>query len=1098
MRFTADRARRFSIADVAKTALGATAFLALEAIAAAVTLNYGFVNFFWAMITVALTIFITGAPICYYAAKHGLDIDLLTRSAGFGYLGSTVTSLIYASFTFIFFAIEAAILASALNALLGIPPSIGYIICAISVLPVVTHGISAISRFQIGTQPIWLALQIVALVVLVFNEVDQMRAWVDFMPSEEFLDADFSLALFGGAAAIMYALVAQIGEQVDYLRFMPKKTSGNRTQWWFWLILAGPGWILIGMVKMLFGSFVAYLAIKSGVGFEQATDPTYMYQMVFQYITHSPSVALILAGILVVISQMKINVTNAYAGSLAWSNFFSRLTHSHPGRVVWLVFNVLIALMLMELGIYRALESILGIFAIVALSWLSTLSADLMINKSLKLSPDYAEFKRAHLYDINPVGVVTMVCATGLGVTAYLGILGPSAKHLAPFISLLACFVIAPLIALITRGRYYLARRSPEIEGLNQSLVRCCICETQFEVPDMAYCPAYQGPICSLCCSLDGRCMDNCKPHARLSEQAKDFFSLFMPNGAVALLSSRTGKFVFIFLCINLITGALLALIYYHMAPVSSAEQNLLRTTIWTLFFILTIVFGVISWLFLLARESQQVAQKESNRQTQRLMEEIEAHQITDQYLQQAKELAEQASNAKTRYLTGISHELRTPLQSILGYAQLLLQQSPKPDQQKALQIMRRSGEYLADLLEGLLDISKIEAGRLDIYRNEVRLPALLDQVVEMFEPEAQAKGLLFHYYPADSIPPYVIADAKRLRQILINLLSNAVKYTVVGEVTFRVNYRNQVCEFIVRDTGVGIAPENMDRILNPFERVRDQQVPNVSGTGLGLTIVRLLADVMGGELLVTSEPGVGSEFKVSLMLSRIETPVVSTLQPRPVVGYKGPRLTVLVADDEAVHRGLIADLLGPLGFTVHEAQNADECLIALSDGEADLLLLDVTMPGENGLQLAARLRKQGIAIPIIMISADVQEYHSQSIDECAHDDYMVKPINNQALLEKMGKLLGIDWQYNDLGPNSMSSKSPTALPPDNAPINVSHPLLRELKAYADLGYYRGVNDSLEKIGKERIVTETQFAQIQQLASQFRYELLSQILSGEL
>ena len=270
-----------------------------------------------------------------------------------------------------------------------------------------------------------------------------------------------------------------------------------------------------------------------------------------------------------------------------------------------------------------------------------------------------------------------------------------------------------------------------------------------------------------------------------MSEQARSFFELFLPDKAVALLSSRIGKFISIFLFVNSLTGALLALIYYHMSPEGASEQILLSTTIWTLFFVLIIVFGVISWLFLLARESQEVAQKESNRQTQRLVEEIEAHQVTDQYLQQAKELAEQASNAKTRYLTGISHELRTPLQSILGYAQLLLQQSPAPEQQKALQIMHRSGEYLADLLEGLLDISKIEAGRLEIYRNQVRLPELLDQIVDMFEPQAEAKGLLFSVRRTDSLPAYVIADEKRLRQILINILSNAIKYTVEGEVEF-------------------------------------------------------------------------------------------------------------------------------------------------------------------------------------------------------------------------------------------------------------------------------------------------------------------------
>ncbi len=454
LRFTAKSARRWTIDKVAKTALGATAFLALEAIAAALTLNYGFSNTLWAIFTVAAIIFITGFPISYYAAKYGLDIDLLTRGAGFGYLGSTVTSLIYASFTFIFFAIEAAILASAINALFDIPMAIGYILCAVAVIPIVTHGISAISRFQVGTQNIWLALQISAIATVIYFEYSRVGDWSRYVPRNVENGQSFNLVLFGSAAAILFSMVAQIGEQVDYLRFMPEKTERNKKQWWFWLLLAGPGWIFIGIIKMLLGSFLAYLAITSGTSFEKASDPTHMYQTVFFHLTNSPTIALSLAAIMVSISQMKINVTNAYAGSIAWSNFFSRVTHSHPGRVVWLIFNVLIALILMELGMYRALEAILGVFAIVAVSWLGSLAADLLINKPLGLSPNYIEFKRAHLYDINPVGVGSMTIASIIGILCYLGYLGDTAKYLAHFVAIFLCFICVPLIAVITKSRY--------------------------------------------------------------------------------------------------------------------------------------------------------------------------------------------------------------------------------------------------------------------------------------------------------------------------------------------------------------------------------------------------------------------------------------------------------------------------------------------------------------------------------------------------------------------------------------------------------------------------------------------------------------------
>jgi hypothetical protein len=167
----------------------------------------------------------------------------------------------------------------------------------------------------------------------------------------------------------------------------------------------------------------------------------------------------------------------------------------------------------MELGIYRALESILGMFAIVAVSWLGSLSADLMINKSLGLSPPIVEFKRAHLYDVNPVGVGSMLVSSTVGMVCYMQVLGLEAQALAHFITLAITFVMVPLIAWVTKGRYYIARpNDPEITTTQEH--QCCICENHFEHEDMSLCPAYQGPICSLCCSLDARCYDRCKPHA--------------------------------------------------------------------------------------------------------------------------------------------------------------------------------------------------------------------------------------------------------------------------------------------------------------------------------------------------------------------------------------------------------------------------------------------------------------------------------------------------------------------------------------------------------------------------------------------------------
>ena len=1127
LRFTAKKARRWSISHVALTALGATAFLALEAIAASVTLSYGFTNFLWAMLTVSAVIFITGLPITYYAAKHGLDIDLLTRGAGFGYLGSTITSLIYASFTFIFFAIEAAILASALKALLGIPLALGYILCALAVIPVVTHGITAISKFQIGTQGFWLTLQCIALLLVAWFEIGSVQDWSQYAPATLPTGNDFNLIYFGASTSILFAMMAQIGEQVDYLRFMPPKTAANSKRWWFWLILAGPGWIFIGIIKMLLGSFLAYLAITRGAGLEQAVDPTYMYQMVFNYLTQSPTISLAMAGLMVLISQMKINVTNAYAGSIAWSNFFSRLTHSHPGRVVWLVFNVAIALILMELGIYRALEAILGVFAIVAVSWLGCLSADLLINKPLGLSPGYVEFKRAHLYDINPVGVFSMTLASTVGIMCYLGSFGETLRHLAHFLSLGICFISVPFIAWYTKGRYYLARQSPELDqGGDQGgqsnlikttqhstamerdqvtltplitpvLIACCICENPFDREDISYCPAYQGPICSLCCSLDSRCMDSCKPNARFSEQLKAVLQPLLPASMMEIVNSRLTKFVAILTISNLIIAVLLALIYYQMQPQLPTEIALLKQTMLTVFFIFLIVSGVISWLFLLAHESRVFAQQESSRQTQRLMREIDAHQLTDNQLQKAKEQAERANNAKSRYLTGISHELRTPLQAMLGYAQLLSRRKDMPPQHhSALQTIKRSGEYLADLIEGLLDISKIEAGRLDIYRNKVNLPDLLQQMELMFQEQASEKDIRFTCHIHNKLPNFVITDEKRLRQILINLLSNAIKYTERGSVDFHVRYRNQVAEFAVVDTGVGIQEKDLARILDPFERVRSPDVPNVHGTGLGLTIVKLLTEVMGGELKIRSKPGSGSTFTVSLMFPWTENPADTAYPSRMIMGYKGSPKIVLVVDDEPIHRGLMFDLLDPIGFTTIEAPNANSCFEILKDATPDIFLLDVNMPGMDGLTLAQELRNRGHGEPIIMISADARELQQPGTEPVAYNDYQVKPINNQMLMERIGQLLALEWVYSDDTETAVLNNTRLNVP--DAPLP-DHALLRELLAFAQIGHKHGVCSKLDEIQKaEHLLDEHTLLAFRDLVNRMNFEKLAEALEKNL
>lgn len=1070
LRFTAKGARRWSLARVANTALGGISFLALEAIGGAITLSYGFDHTLAATLLVGLIIFLTAIPISYYAARYGVDIDLLTRGAGFGYIGSTVTSLIYASFTFIFLALEAAIMAKALEIMFSVPLSVGYFFSAFLVIPLVIYGFTFISRFQMISQPLWLALQILPLIFVLAHSDTSLQGWFEYRGALA-ADGGFDYLLLGAAATVVISLIAQIGEQVDYLRFLPERRSTNGLRWWSALLLAGPGWVIMGAIKILIGSFLAVLVLQNGGLLEEAAEPTQMYMTAFGHVTDSSVLALVLAGVFVILSQVKINVTNAYAGSLAWSNFFSRLTHIHPGRVVWLVFNVIIAWLLMELGIYEAFESILGIFSILVVAWVGSLVSDLVINKPLGLSPKSIEFKRAHLYDINPVGVGSMAISSIIGVVCMLGLMGEWAQAFAPFVALLLTFLLVPAIAILTRSRFYIAR-----EPLSASGTQCSICEHHFESEDMTFCPLYSANICSLCCSLDARCNDACKENSTFSHQISAVLRQLLPVAVMDRVNSRMGHFIGLMLVFNTIVGAFLSLIYFQMLGSHVGSSDLVATVLWKVFFLLQIVIGVAAWLFLLAHESRVLAQDESAQQTERLMAEIHAHELTDRELQEAKEMAEAASLAKSRYLTGISHELRTPLNAVLGYAQLLDVAMDIPSHRRpAINVIKRSSEHLSNLIEELLDISRIEAGRLELYRNEVALVGLMEQLVYMFRLQAESKGIAFSYTRQQRVPEFVATDEKRLRQILINLLSNAIKFTEQGSVSLTLTYRNEVAEFVISDTGVGIAEQDLERIFKPFERLESGSTPQ-PGTGLGLTITQLLTDIMGGDLRVESEPGKGTTFRLSLMMASLSKPTQIPVSQIWLGGYAGVRKTVMVVDDDPTHRDLIKDILQPVGFNVITAQDGMHCLELCSQDLPDLFILDISMPGMSGWELLDGLRDIGVQVPVMMLSADAREW-SQLSDSHRFDAYLVKPVRVSELLEQIGKLLDLEWRKHE------SSATHEALPVDALPVvNIGH-----LKRYVELGYLEGIKNEVERIGSEASLSEEDLDRIRAMVRSFNF-----------
>jgi len=1124
LRFTPHGFRRWSEWRVASTAFGAASFLILEAVGATLLVQVGFTNALLAILATGLIIFAAGWPISVYAARHGVDMDLLTRGAGFGYIGSTITSLIYASFTFIFFALEAAVMAYALELAFDIPPAWGYLLCALVVIPLVAHGVTAISRLQVWTQPLWL-LMLVLPYVFVFQSNPGLLQGLISYAGDTGAGPGFQLQAFGAATTVGIALITQMGEQVDYLRFMPARQPGRALRWWAAVIVGGPGWVVPGVLKMLGGALLAYLALTHMVPADRAVDPNQMYLAAYETVFSHYGLAVAATAAFVIVSQLKINVTNAYAGSLAWSNFFSRLTHAHPGRVVWMVFNTGIALVLMEMNVFSALGHVLGLYANVAIAWMMAVVADLVVNKPMGWSPPGIEFKRAHLYDINPVGVGAMGIASLLSVVAHLGAFGPLAQAFSALIALVTAFVASPLIAWATKGRYYLARRPIAIvpepveavqddryQRLQTCCQTCCICERDYEGPDMAHCPAYQGPICSLCCTLDARCDDRCKPEARLSAQWTAALRRLLPRRMWPQLDAGLAHYLLLMGLIAPALGLLLALAYRQAARAlgeGAALLPLLREAFVAAYLLMLIVAGIVAWWLVLARNSRLAAQEESNRQTEALTREIESHRRTDHQLQQAKreseqarERADSANQAKSRYITTISHELRTPLNSILGYAQLLEEDEAMPaHRRQAVSVIRRGGDHLLSLIEGTLDIARIESGKLALDVRPMRFADGIAEIAHLFELQAAGRGIGFRCEidgGEGSLPPLVRADEKRLRQILINLLGNAVKFTARGEVVLRVQHQREMARFEISDTGPGMSADELQRVFEPFERGSAASGLSAGSTGLGLTIARMLTGLMGGELTVSSRPGLGSSFSVRLFLPELagSWPDVAAAAGRVQrTGYQGPRRRLLVVDNEEADRRLLLDVLQPLGFELQTAASGEEALALLAAPGAvlpDALFVDLAMPGIDGWETLRRVRQHHGALPAAVVSANAFDRKLDNPVGLPPEDFIVKPVRLPELLDWLGRRLQLQWisVEKPAVPAARANDQMERLPPA--------PRLHALQRSLSLGHVRGIGQQLDAIEAADPAHAAFVARLRVLARQFRFDAMNDLLSKAL
>ena len=392
--------------------------------------------------------------------------------------------------------------------------------------------------------------------------------------------------------------------------------------------------------------------------------------------------------------------------------------------------------------------------------------------------------------------------------------------------------------------------------------------------------------------------------------------------------------------------------------------------------------------------------------------------------LQAAKLTADRANQAKSDFLANMSHELRTPLNGILGYAQILSGSRELSEEERGgIHVIHQCGSHLLTLINDVLDLSKIEACKLDLAPDILHLPSFLQGVVEICRIRAEQKELNFFYTPDPDLPEAVGVDEKRLRQVLINLLGNAIKFTDKGGVTLSVKGEHSTTDnqqpitkirFHVEDTGVGMSPEQLEKIFQPFEQVGKSR-HKTEGTGLGLAISQRIVKLMGSQIQVHSRLGEGSTFSLELELPVVDNwqRVGRSLDGQSIIGYKGDLKTILVVDDAPVNRSVLVNLLAPLGFALVEAENGKEGLAKAAERQPDLIITDLAMPEMDGYEMLRELRQREPLkdIKVIVSSASVSAFDRQASLEAGGDDFLAKPIAMDDLLSLLVQHLPIEWE---------------------------------------------------------------------------------------
>lgn len=382
-----------------------------------------------------------------------------------------------------------------------------------------------------------------------------------------------------------------------------------------------------------------------------------------------------------------------------------------------------------------------------------------------------------------------------------------------------------------------------------------------------------------------------------------------------------------------------------------------------------------------------------------------------------ARSVAESASQAKSNFLANMSHELRTPLNAVMGYAQLLMREKGIEERhQYAARTIHDSGQHLLTLINDILDLSKIEAGKLELYPASIDLRGFLNGIAAIMRVRTEEKALDFVCDLAPDLPDFVLADEKRLRQVLLNLLGNAVKFTDRGRVTLcasvlMISGQNVRLNFSVRDTGVGIAAQDLSAIFMPFEQVGANDKRS-GGTGLGLSISRQLIELMDGTLKVESAVGEGSLFWFDLDLAVSHRQADGGVNPAECTGYRGDRRRVLIVDDITANREVLAALLADLGFIVEQAPNAQDGIAQAIASPPDLILMDIRMPGMDGLEAIHALGEhRGLRhVPIIAVSSGISPQNQAAALAAGARSFLPKPLDRAEMIRLVGEAIGLEW----------------------------------------------------------------------------------------